>query len=42
LSDEQKQYQELAQTTMLQNPSAYSILNPGIATFIAELWNVLN
>ena len=41
MSAEQVKYQEHAKATMIDNPSAYSIVNPGVATYVAELWNVM-
>ena len=41
LKDEMQEFQKFAQSVMLQNPSCYSNLCPGINNFIAEMWQVI-
>jgi len=37
---EMQEFQTLAQTTMLQNPTCYSYLDPGIEKYVSEMWQV--
>ncbi len=37
---EMQEFQTLAQTTMLQNPSCYSFLDAGIEKYVSEMWQV--
>lgn len=41
LKEEFKEFQDYAKTMMLQNPTIYKNLGPGVSKYVNEAWQVI-